>query len=78
MSDVIEVDTVLGDVLEHLRPAEWQTAREVWQRIGRWTHISVRHALRELADADKIESRYDGTLMRPVREYRAWGVRPGG
>lgn len=72
MSDVIEVDTVLGDVLEHLKPTQWETAREVWQRIGRWNHISVRHVLRELADADKVESRYGGTLMRPVREYRAW------
>lgn len=72
MSDTINVDTVLDDVLEHLKPTQWQTAREVWQRIGRWNHISVRHALRALADENKVESRYDGTIMRPVREYRAW------
>jgi response regulator of citrate/malate metabolism len=71
MSDAA-IDNVLDDVLATLQSHRWQTAREIHRRIGRWSHISVRHALRALADENKVESRYDGTIMRPVREYRAW------
>lgn len=66
-------DTVAIDAVKVLSSKRWMTARECWQRIDRWPHIAVRHALRALADAGEIEGRIAGHPDRPVREYRARG-----
>lgn len=53
-----------------LSPQRWMTAREVWQRVGIGSHITMRQTLRQMADAGAIEGRLGGTADHPVREYR--------
>lgn len=65
-----EPDVVAADALAAMTPGTWMTATQIHQRMGRWSIISTRHALRDMTAAGQIETRLDEFHGHPVREYR--------
>lgn len=69
-------ETVAADALyvvqglHKRRPMAWWTAAEIGNVLNRWPALSVRRALRALADDGRIDTRLSGTDERPLREYR--------
>ncbi len=66
----VDPEAVAADARAALIPGAWMMATQVHQRVGRWSVISVRHALRGLADAGEIETRLSDFNGFSTREYR--------
>jgi len=68
----------LRELLELVPTDRFETAVELWHRLGKWAKVSVRHWLVELSRRGVVERRLPVTGNAPRAEYRRITTAEGG